>query len=563
MWGYGVLHFVAKAVRYRKWTLDLTLTAGLCALAVYAQLFSLFYKVGVLAFALMLLADAVLLLFMRRDMIIWWKERVLGRYVRHELVMIFILGVFALIMSSASVKQGDSYLYHAQAIEWIEEYGVVPGLGNLHNRLAYNSSFLCLQALFGMKFIFGQSMHSLNGFICLLMLGYAVNSMKFWRTKKFHISDFMRLAVIMYFGEGKNAGWMSSPGTDLFALGLVLYILSKWIDILEDSERETAPYAVLCVLGLFAATVKLSAGMIVLLALYPAYDLISKKRWRETMFFLLLGIATVGPFLARNVLICGYLVYPYPELDLFSVDWKMPAYTLLHDRNEIKAWGWGLNDVTRFNALFDEWFPVWKESLGRVRYWTLRLNILLTILAVPGGVILGIRKRGWHFLHIVMTIWGCLLLWFFGAPLPRYGEIFLILLPLFCAGAAFQRIEARAKPGNLALVVMVILGTFYIAPLVNSGMQTQWSYKIRCADYDYYDISLSENLLDHQIIYTPNWGDATGYYGFPSTPYVSKLDVIELRGESFADGFRMKAEYRDAYISGSGRIYEDNMFVNH
>ena len=106
MWGYVVLHFVAKAVRYRKWTLDLTLTAGLCALAVYAQLFSLFYKVGVLAFALMLLADAVLLLFMRRDMIIWWKERVLGRYVRHELVMIFILGVFALIMSSASVKQG-------------------------------------------------------------------------------------------------------------------------------------------------------------------------------------------------------------------------------------------------------------------------------------------------------------------------------------------------------------------------------------------------------------------------------------------------------------------------
>ena len=41
----------------------------------------------------------------------------------------------------------DTGLYHAQAIRWIEEYGVVCGLGNLHSRFAYNSAAFALCAL--------------------------------------------------------------------------------------------------------------------------------------------------------------------------------------------------------------------------------------------------------------------------------------------------------------------------------------------------------------------------------------------------------------------------------
>jgi hypothetical protein len=42
----------------------------------------------------------------------------------------------------------DTDLYHAQVVRWYNEYGTPPGLGNLHTRLAFNSSWLSLAALF-------------------------------------------------------------------------------------------------------------------------------------------------------------------------------------------------------------------------------------------------------------------------------------------------------------------------------------------------------------------------------------------------------------------------------
>lgn len=42
-------------------------------------------------------------------------------------------------------------LYHAQAVRWYEEYGVVKGLGNLQWHFAYNSSYFAFAALFSLE----------------------------------------------------------------------------------------------------------------------------------------------------------------------------------------------------------------------------------------------------------------------------------------------------------------------------------------------------------------------------------------------------------------------------
>ena len=49
---------------------------------------------------------------------------------------------------SAEVRLHDTGLYHAQNIKWIQEYAVVPGLGNVHGRFAFNSMFFPVSALF-------------------------------------------------------------------------------------------------------------------------------------------------------------------------------------------------------------------------------------------------------------------------------------------------------------------------------------------------------------------------------------------------------------------------------
>jgi len=41
-------------------------------------------------------------------------------------------------------------------------------LANIQSRAAYNSSVFCLSALYSMKYVFGQSMHAVQGFMALI-----------------------------------------------------------------------------------------------------------------------------------------------------------------------------------------------------------------------------------------------------------------------------------------------------------------------------------------------------------------------------------------------------------
>lgn len=62
--------------------------------------------------------------------------------------------------------------------------------------------------------------------------------------------------------------------------------------------------------------------MLVILALYPAVCLIRSKEWKKIGIYLLCGCVVLAPWLVRNVLISGWLIYPFAAIDLFSVDWK-------------------------------------------------------------------------------------------------------------------------------------------------------------------------------------------------------------------------------------------------
>ena len=76
--GYGIAYLVEKKLHYRIRGMDSVLMAGLVAVTVYAELFSLLYKVGAVANGI-LLAVCVVVLFLlhrqiRRGLGDWWRE---------------------------------------------------------------------------------------------------------------------------------------------------------------------------------------------------------------------------------------------------------------------------------------------------------------------------------------------------------------------------------------------------------------------------------------------------------------------------------------------------------
>ena len=184
---------------------------GIAVAGFYAQVWSIFGGVSAAAFvvyALLALAAAVILLARGgrrtragRDLA---RVRALdsgsaGRYAQAALTIALVM-VFAYAASRGYIHY-DTDLYHAQSIHWIEKYGAVRGLGNLHTRLGYNSAAFPLTALFSFSFLGGQSYHAVSGYLALML---ALESFRLFtqrgRLLSFRLlpSDFVRLSALFY-----------------------------------------------------------------------------------------------------------------------------------------------------------------------------------------------------------------------------------------------------------------------------------------------------------------------------------------------------------------------------
>ena len=115
------------------------IVTGIVILTVYAQIVSLYTRVGLGANIGIILVCLLIAVYYRQELLsdVFSMLHIL----RARGDFFVYLFVFLLMAYGAShgIMHYDSDLYHAQAICWIEEYGIVKGLGNLHSRFAYNS----------------------------------------------------------------------------------------------------------------------------------------------------------------------------------------------------------------------------------------------------------------------------------------------------------------------------------------------------------------------------------------------------------------------------------------
>ena len=448
--GYGILGAVTGFIPYRIRHLDAYPVCGLVGVTVYAQLASLVGRVGLtanLALCMVCLVIAYGFRYRLDSMLreIWNNIRRNQSGERGKMLGILFLFLLFAYGTSRGIIHYDTGLYHAQSIRWLEEYGVVKGLGNLHCRLAYNSSSFALSALYSMAFLGEQSYHCGAGWLAFLLAKVCVEIAGSLRSGRLRISDFARVMGIYYlviiFDE------MVSPASDYFMVLTAFYIVIRWLDLAESEVGETLPYALLCVLGVFLMTVKLSAALILLLVVYPACRLLREKRWKEIVIYLSMGIVTALPFFIRNVLLSGWLVYPFTQIDLFDVAWKIPKGMADYDAREIQVWGRGYTDVTRYDISMKEWLPDWFRSLaGSDRLLVIAAAVSVCVLLVYGiGMLCGLWRRRWAVLTVQVTVACSFLFWLCTSPLIRYGCVYVYLAPAVILGGIYVAILSAGQ----------------------------------------------------------------------------------------------------------------------
>ncbi len=513
--------------------------AGLTAATVYAQIFSLFYKVGLTA-NLLLAAICATTAFVFRGQL---KEELLQqcRAVSKSRKIVYIL-LFLLMAygTSRGVIHYDTSLYHAQSIRWIEEYGLVKGLGNLHCRLAYNSSSFALSALYSFRFLGGQSYHCMAGVFALILAGSCSEIVSPLRKKGLFLSDFARLMGIYYlliiFDE------MVSPASDYFMVLTVFYIIIRYLELSETGEQNWLPYGLLALLCVFTVSIKLSAALIILLAAKPAIMLIQAKNGKAIAGFLGLGSLILLPCLLRNMFISGWLVYPFTAIDLFPMDWKIPKEIADYDAKEIQVWGRGLYDVAAYAMRPAEWMPKWFAGQGAAD----KLFILAGIAAVPislaalGTACIKKNQVQRDLMLAAATINISFLFWLFSAPLIRYGCVYVWLAaPVTFGGLSLWAI---GKEGTGKLFWRLVYGGILLIGCYKTIMFATEAVKGFSADYfiyqkDYENFEVQSYEINGVTFYYPKEGDRIGYEAFPSSPAMTDL---EFRGNGIEDGFRYK-----------------------
>lgn len=507
--------------------------AGLAALTVYAQLFSLFYKVGLLANIILFVLCGISAVLFRKELlnglVEFKKKSTKGKTI--FFILLFLLFAYG---TSRGYIHYDTGLYHAQSIRWIEEYGVVKGLGNLHCRLAYNSSSFSLSALFSFSFLGIQSYHCMAGFFALLLAKVCSEIGNAWMRRKLLLSDFARMACIYYlliiFDE------MVSPASDYFMVLTVFYIIIRYLDLLEKQEASWIPYGLLCLVSVYAMSLKLSAALILLLVIKPAAMLIKEKNLKSIISFLGLGILLIVPYLIRNVIISGWLVYPFTAIDLFSVDWKIPKGIADYDAREIQVWGRGIYDVGRYGESVVEWFPDWLKGLGTIDTLSVFAAISSVFVFMAAAVFIIIRRKkemyGW--LLAAATVDLSFLFWLLSAPLIRYGCVYVWLASAVTFGGILLYAVKSRKAWKMVYMAVGILACYKLLAFGREITEAyDGKYFIFQKDYDNFDVIPYK--INGIFFYYPAEGDRTGYEAFPSSP--GKAEII-LRGTELSAGFR-------------------------
>lgn len=534
--GYGILYALKKAFGWTPRRLHTCIMAGLVALTAYAQWFSLIYRVNLEANLILIAADAVIFFLVRKSL--WqflknaWND--MGRGKKIGIVLLILVCAY---FTSRGSYISDTNLYHAQCIRWLEEYGILKGLANIQSRAAYNSSAFCLSALYSMKYVFGQSMHALQGFMALLLGGLCLDIGTLWKRKKPVLSDFVRLGAIYYLTLLHRE--IMSPSSDFAVMITLFYIIIVWLDLLERKEASTVPYALLCVAGVYAVTLKLTSGLILILLIKPVVMLVREKKGKEILTYLSLGVLVIAPYLIRNVVISGWLIYPMTALDLYDVDWKVPAELVNADSFQIRSWGKGIHEYGLYEAGPSKWWPNWfRTTLSS----TEKILILADMAALPVFVFMLTRQakeksaEKWDKLLVMAMAAASFLFWQFSAPLARYGYVYILSLVLLVFGELY--IELWKKKKNTLL--LVIVGVFFLWK-GTTLLQGIWSqrvlpYYIAQADYD--NNEGEEDVREHQVNGVMFYYNVSGYHKLPGGG-----SMFTMRSDKLEDGFRY--EYHD------------------
>lgn len=489
------------------------------------------------------LAGSVILLYHKREQALKTIKAVVDQLPHGYGILFVMILIGALLVSSCKPQAEDTYGYHAQTVRWIEEMGTVKGIANIHMRLGYNSAVFAMSALYSFVDVFGQSVRSMNGFLVVLAGSLALFHIMQIKKHVWFFGDCVATAVLFYFYYIRND--ISSLDNCSFSIIFALIIILLWCRILEQQDDEENKFY-LALFVVYLATVKLNQASLGLLCVLFLYQCVFwEKKYKKCVIWLICAGAIAGIWMIRNAFVSGYLVYPFYQLDLLPVDWKVPLEVAKDDYDWIVAWArTGVRGLDTALGIGISWMPTWFGDL-----FASNKVLAIAVVTAPFMMLFVImymikmeRDKKWLvFFGALCVSYGY---WLFSTPSLRFGMGWVLAIYSFLFGCIVHCIMNKFRTSYLkvvfCLVVVCTIELGVVTAIDMSKIQGQISRQIDYTDakYNYGYLEMDNGTHIYFPVKDGKADGRAGYWNFPATNDSSTLVHLEMRGESLKQGFR-------------------------
>lgn len=462
--GWGTLLLRWWGVRVASWRdASLALWLGIAMVLIVLQLWHFVRPVDTLALAVLLVGAGVGC-WSERNSLVSLSSRVDGR----------VLAVTAIVLAwIANRALGptalfDTGMYHQPSVAWTNAFALVPGLGNLHGRLAFNSNALLLAAPFDVGALDGAASHFLNSFLAAALVAEGACAWVSARGERHpRAFDLFSLAVLPNVLHGALRQDVRSLSTDAAACAVLFAAIRVMFDAVSHPEHRPRDRgrAVAAVLLLFtmAVTVKLSTAMVAmagaLIAIWSLLPVITE--WRSVARWTTPALVLLAAWLSRGVLLSGYPLYPADVLAA-SVDWRVPAEQVAGEAAWVTMSARNLNSNVIYPGV--SWIGPWIRGVVLRGDPFVQLTVPAFLALAVGALAVTRRQRvrpEWadRWTRAFIPLGAGMVFWLATAPHTRMAQGILwsgAAMALAWWSIAYAGAAGRTPARRLALLVAVV-----------------------------------------------------------------------------------------------------------
>lgn len=376
---FGIL--LKKIVNINPVSPFITPILGSFFITVLASIVALFYKLDVIFESLLAIISIILILIYKKESKIYIKKLKNHFSSFSKLFKILFITVFilALAQSASAPYLIDNESYYIHSIKWLDYYGLVPGLANLHFFLSQMSPWHILQSATNLNFAY-SNFNDLSGFYLVLGNAYAF----FFLNRYFRTRQFTDLLIGLFpISNVFLFQFIGAPSPDIGIYICFLILTSEFIK--GYYSKNNLCIVSLFIISFFAIYIKITAILyvvfpVILLLKYRKDVLLITKK--EVFKIILIGITTLILFIIKNTIITGFTLYPITSFDILSVDWKLPIQVSLFLTEQTRLTDFLMTADAYKNASFLDFFIQWLTLPKLDGVFNLGMCLLLFILPV-------------------------------------------------------------------------------------------------------------------------------------------------------------------------------------